>query len=409
MSGDLSSEITSHVAAFLLRYFRAAITADATVRRIDVERDRELLRLQWSLSTTVVALSDYILEHRHETQSFLATRERADSAIVRGRIDARRTLITRVASGDPSIVIAHEPIRSFDSGPNQVTAWVLQQAWMLAMRFRSMLPVDATYRGLAEASAARLDRVRKIESIAAAMAEVDLMRRPSPSALRAAARSRRRTYRLAYEAYTALAAVEAGDLEVIETLLRDTLVAPLEIWRRFELATALAIAEALSRATSIPLRLDVLAGDNRRPVATVGRFSVYWQSRTPWYDSPEPERSELVAREMLALYNLKPDSDRPDLIVADSEKNAVVAVIEVKFFSAAAEDAFDRLREATHQVVRYARGYRSLDTISSLLARSAIVLVRRPELPPSEGAPSVLAFNDMLDGAPFDRWAAALI
>jgi hypothetical protein len=409
MNGDLSSAITDHIAALLLRYFRAAIAADATVRRIDVERDRELLRLQWSLSTTVAVFADYILAHRHETQSFLATRERADPAVVRGRIDARRTLITRLASGDSSIVIAHEPIRSFDSGPNQVTAWVLQQAWMLATRFRAMLPAEATYRGLAEASAARLDRVRKIESITAAMAEVDLVRGPGPAALRAAARSRRRTYRLAYEAYTALAAIEAGDPAAIETLLRDTLVAPLETWRRFELATALALAEALSRATAMPMRLDVLAGDTRRPVATVGRFAIYWQSRTSWYADPDPEPSELIAREMLAQYNLKPDSDRPDLIVADHENDAVVAVIEVKFFTAAAEDALGRLREATHQVVRYARGYRSLEAIRPLLARSAIVLVRRPDLPPAESAPVVLAFSDMLDGAQFDRWAAALV
>jgi len=409
MSGDLSSAITDHVAALLLRYFRPAIAADATVRHIDVERDRELLRLQWSLSTAVAAFADYILAHRHETQSFLATRERADPAVIRGRIDARRTLITRLASGDPSIVVAHEPIRSFDSGPNQVTAWVLQQAWMLAMRFRAMLPVEATYRGLAEVSAARLDRVRKIESITSAMAEVDLVRRPGPAALRAAARSRQRTYRLAYEAYTLLAAIEAGDPTAIETLLRDTLVAPLETWRRFELATALALAEALSRTAAMPLRLDLLAGDTRRPVVTIGRFAIYWQSRTRWHVDPKLEPSEVIAREILTHYNLKPDSDRPDLIVADQENGSVVAVIEVKFFAAAAEDALDRLREAVHQVVRYARGYRSLDAIQPLLSHSAIVLVRRPDLPPANGAPTVLAFSDMLDGDLFDRWAAALV
>lgn len=218
MTEDLASAITDHVAAFLLRYFRPAVAADAKVIRIDAERDRDLLRLQWALSGTVTRLANYILAHRHESQSFLVTRERSDGGTVRGRIDARATLLRRAVGGDPSIVVAHEPVRSFDSGPNHVTVWVLQHAWLLAARFSALLPPDATYRTSSDAAAGRLERVRKISAISAAMAEINLLRRPGAGALRAAARSRRQTYRLAYEAYSTLAAVEAGDAVAIESV-----------------------------------------------------------------------------------------------------------------------------------------------------------------------------------------------
>ncbi|MDR6144342.1 hypothetical protein QE363_000135 [Sphingomonas sp. SORGH_AS870] len=409
MTEDIAGAITDHVAAFLLRYFRPAVAADAKVIRIDAERDRDLLRLQWALSATVTRLADYILAHRHETQSFLVTRERSDSGTVRGRIDARATLLKRTVGGDPAIVVAHEPVRSFDSGPNHVTVWVLQQAWLLAGRFSALLPSDATYRTSSDAAVGRLERVRKIGAISAAMAEINLFRRPSAGALRAAAQSRRRTYRLAYEAYSTLAAVEAGDTVAIEMVLRDTLVAPIEIWRRFELATALAMAEALAGATGVPMRLNILAGGNRMPIASIGRFAIFWQSRTNWYVPPKVERSEAVVRAVLARFGLGPDQDRPDLVVADLETDRVVAVVEAKYFTAAAEDALDRLREATHQVVRYARGYRVLEEIDPLLERSAIALVRRPDVPQPACAPAVLGFEDMIGGERLARWAEALV
>lgn len=116
-----------------------------------------------------------------------------------------------------------------------------------------------------------------------------------------------------------------------------------------------------------------------------------------------------MTRAVLARFGLGPDQDRPDLIVADMEADRVVAVVEAKYFTVAAEHALDRLREATHQIVRYARGYRVLEEIDPLLERSAIALVRRPDVPQSAGAPVVLGFDDMTGGERVARWAAALV
>jgi hypothetical protein len=408
--GDPSSAITDHICRILLRYFRKAIQADAAASRLDVHRDRELLRLHWSISPSVRALTHYILRNRHETQSFLTFRVRSNDGPIRGRLDARASMIRQMVTAHPSGTISYEPVRSFASGPNHVLAWVLQQAWLLAAHFLAMLPADASYRLMVEDDAVKLDQIRKIESIRRAMAEVALTRRPGGGALQEAARSRRRVYRLAYEAFVTLVDIEAGDLEAIERVLRDTLLTPIDVWKRFELAVGLSLAEALEEAHQEPLLLNVLAGDNRTPIARVGRFAVFWQTTTALYEPSAPEPSEEVARRLLAGYGMRPDSDRPDLIVTDQEAGRVIAVAEAKFFSAAGEDAWDRLRDATHQVIRYGRGYRSMREIDQLLERSVIALVRRPELPVPfpRGVPLVVDFADIRGGA-LRAWAAQAI
>jgi len=142
----LEDAITDHAASLLLRYCSATEAARVSSPSIALERDRELLRLHWALSPAVSTLVSYILAHRHEIQSILSTARRVEDGIVRGRLDAVATLKQRRVSGMPTAVVSQEPLRSYDSGPNQVLGWVITQAWSLASRFVTLVQESSAYR-----------------------------------------------------------------------------------------------------------------------------------------------------------------------------------------------------------------------------------------------------------------------
>jgi hypothetical protein len=312
---------------FLLRYFRTAASAGAKRPYIDAARDRDLLRLHWAFSPVVRSLATYVLQHRHEIQSMLMTTRRVEDGMVRGRIDARATLLHRRMTGLSTAMVSDEPLRSYDSGPNQVLIWVLMQAWSLGMRFAAMLPASASYREAVTATVQTLEQVRRIQAIALIAADASAAKRPGSAALLDAGRSRREIYRRARDAYETLLRIEAGDPETIVTMLRHTLLAPLEAWRRYELAIAFSVAEAFAANGERPLVLNLLMGDTGTPIVRVGRYAIYWQSRTDFYRPPELDPSELVARHILDAYGLSASSDRPDLVVIDTEDRNVAAVI----------------------------------------------------------------------------------
>lgn len=366
------SEVTDHIAGFLLRYFRTAVEAGAKRPHVDAARDRDLLRLHWASSPVVRGLADHVLQHRHEIQSMLSSTRRIEDGMVRGRIDARATLLHRRMTGLATAMVSDEPLRSYDSGPNQVLIWVLMQAWSLGMRFASMLPANASYRETITTSMQTLEQVRRIQTIGIMVAAAPAMKRPGSAALLEARRSRREVYRRASDAYDTLLRIETGDPETIATLLRKTLLAPLEAWRRYELAIAFSVAEAFAASGEGSLTLNLLMGDTRSPIVRVGRYEVYWQSRTDYYRTPEIEPSERVVHRILDAYSLSASSDRPDLVVVDKDRERVAAIIEVKYLTA--EDAADRVRSAVGQLVRYARLYKSIDEIGPLLGRSLVAV-----------------------------------
>lgn len=368
--GDL--EITDHIAGFLLRYFRAAVSAGANRPYVDASRDRDLLRLHWAVSPVVRDLATYVLQHRHEIQSMLTTARRVEDSTVRGRIDARATLLHRRMTGLTTAMVSHEPLRSYDSGPNQVLIWVLMQARSLALRFAAMLPDSASYRDGVDAAIQGLEQVRRIHAISLMAADPSAANRPGSAAILEARRSRREIYRRAQQAYEMLVRIESGNPDTIASMLRDTLLAPLESWRRYELAIAFSVAEAIAAADQKPLTLNLVMGETSVPIVRAGRYSVFWQSRTHFYRPADLEPSELVVRRILDVYGMSAASDRPDLVVVDDERNAVAAVIEVKYLTA--EDASDRVRSAVTQLVRYARLYHPIDETGPLLGRSLVAV-----------------------------------
>lgn len=412
MSADIERGITDYVSRVLLRYFRNAVALRVSRPRIESAEDFDLLKLHWAVSEPVRDLLTYVSEHPHELQSVLEMRRQIDVARVRGRVDARATVIQRLLTGHPTLTVFHEPIRSFNSGANHVLIWVLEQAWHLVLRFESLLPVTASYLPRVEETASALEKIRRFDMIHQATKEIVLARRPGPAALKEASRSRRQIYSHAYRAYRALEDIETGNQDALSRLLNDTLFGPLPVWQRFELAVGLGIAQAISEALGSPIKLGFLYASNCAPMARISSYAVHWQSRTDAYAPPVPEPSEAIAQAILTQYTLAIGSDRPDIVVTDERTGDVVALIEVKFFSGDENDGSDALRTAVYQLVRYARGYRTPGNLDGLLDRSVIAMIRKntewiPKTKPF-GVPWILDFDD-LSRREIESWAQALI
>ncbi len=394
---DLDQGISDYAAGILLRYYRAGSRVEPGVPRIEVERDREALRGHWALSAPVRGLVQHLLAHRHETQALLSTRPRIEDAVARGRIDVRATLLHRMQYGLQAALVTDEAVRSFETGPNQVLAWVIHHAGAWASRFQRNGADGLSYADLAEAVLLDIDRVRRFDALRDALRSPTISRRPSPGALRNAARSRRPVYRLAVEAYDILKGVEEGRDEAIRAVIGSTLIGPLEVWRRLELAVATTIGEALEAEMGTPLHLNPVSGGTG-PVAMCGRYALFWQHLTKFYAPPALEPSEVRTRAILGAYGIGVGTERPDLVLVDMQAGAVLAVIEVKYL--AGDTATARFREAVDQIVRYGRGYASSQDLEDLVGRSLVVMsVNAPALQrPGPAVPSAIDFLGITQG-----------
>lgn len=377
---SIDAAIVDFSAGLLLRYFRGGAVIEGDAPRLDHRRDVDLLKGHWAVSGPVRALVRYVLDHPHEAQSLLTFRERIDDAVARGRINAIKTWQYRLQSGLRSAMVAQEPVRSFNTGPNLILAWVLREAAAYTARLSSWQGSSSPYVTVIEQAQSEMRSVQRIEALRDPLRAVSLGQRPGVGAVRTAARARQPIYRLAFEAYHLMQGLERGDLDAMSTIARSALIAPLEEWRRFELAVGLAVGEALAVADSAPMNLHLLAGASTGPIITAGRFAIHWQQRTEHYTDPHLEPSEIITRDALKAYGMTLGGDRPDLIVVDRDAGVVASVIEVKYL--AGDTANARFREAVDQIVRYARGYRAPGAASPLIARSLVAL--------SHGAPVIL-------------------
>jgi len=402
--------INDYLTRFFLRYFRNAVAGRVKHPDIDAERDLELLRLHWAISEPVRELVTYLSQHRHGIQAVLESCWQEDDARVRGRFDARATMIRRLVTGHPTLTVSHDPVRTFSSGPNHVLTWVLEQAWRLALRFQDMLPEGASYMAAIEEITPRLGEIRRFDAIHQAAKQINLSRRPGSQVMKEASRSRQQIYMLACQAYRSLQSIEAGKTESVTKLLNDTLLGPLHLWQRFELVVGLCVARGLSVATAQPITLGFLAA-SREPIAQVGSYEVHWQSRTQAYEQPLAEPSEEMVAKLLDQYGLPVGTDRPDLVVLDAAGEAV-AIVEVKYFSSEESDGADALRSAIGQLVRYTRAYRPMEHIDGLLDHSIVVVIRhkagRMLDPKPYGLPLIADFEGIMQRC-LDPWARRLV
>lgn len=395
----IDREISDYAAGIFLRHFRSGGLLGADNPSLDLARDLDLLRAHWAISAPVRDFFQHLLAHRHEAQALLQFQRRTDDAVARGRIDARASVMARRVTGHPSLIVSEEPVRSFNTGPNQVVAWVVQMAAAYAERLFAMQPKNSAYAGLLEAAMGEISAVKRLDALREPLKHVTAGRRPGANALRDAARSRRLIYRHAIAAFTTLTGIEAGDEAVLARVLRSTLLGPLEEWRRFELAVAVGIGEALSAELGVPLRLSILNARPGQPLLRCGRFSVYWQSGGGLYVPPAPEPSEMRVEAVLAAYSMAAAADRPDLVVVDDEIGRAAAIVEVKYL--AGDTATARFREAVAQIVRYGRGYSAEADLPPLIRRSLIVLSRQAPalLDDAATAPRATDFDGIKAGA----------
>lgn len=394
----LDRAINDYATGAFLRYFRQGYLAGAESPHLDLVRDMDLLRAHWALSESVRTFLSYVLSHRHEAQSLLQFMRRMDDALARGRIDARGTMLARRVAGHPSLVVYEEPIRSFNTGPNQVVAWVVQTASTYAARLFALQPQGSAYSSLVEDTMADTMAVKRLDALREVLKGVTVHRRPGPGALRDAARSRRRIYRLAVDAYDTLARVEAGEEKALLSVLRSTLIGPLEQWRRYELAVGLGIGEALAAETGEPMSLALLGKSSGAPIISCGRYDIFWQGGGGLFTPPALEPSEERLEHALAAYGMALTSDRPDLVIANRLAGQAVGIVEVKYL--AGDTASARFREAAGQIVRYARGYRQGAEIDGLVRASLIALSREapPLLDEVAPAPRAVDFGGLTDG-----------
>lgn len=368
---SIDADINDFSSRILLRYFRFGAPVDDISARVILDRDLEVLKGHWALSSAARELVNYVALHPHEAQSLLKFETRIDDTVARGRINARKTWLQRLQTGLSTVIVAEQPVRSFNTGPNLVLSWVLREVSSYISKLLSWQGEGSPYLESIEAIQQSLRSIQKIESLREPLRTVE-RRRPTAGDILNAKRSRQKIYHLAVEAYFLLQELETGNPAAIEKITRSALLAPLEDWRRFELAVGLAIGEALSSATNSALQLHLLSGESSSPIITTGRFSLFWQQRTEYYNPPILEPSEQISSDILLAYGLYIGADRPDLIVVDNELACVAAIIEVKYLSG--DTAKARFKDGVNQVVRYARGYVPQAGLPSLLSRSVVAL-----------------------------------
>lgn len=394
----LDRAINDYAAGVFLRYFRQGTLAGADSPHLDLARDIDLLRAHWALSEPVKTFLSYVLSHRHEAQSLLQFVRRTDDAVARGRIDARGTILARRVAGHPSLVVYEEPVRSFNTGPNQVVAWVVQTVSTYAARLFAVQPKGSAYAGLVEEIMTDVTAVKRLDAFREVLKSVSVHRRPGPGALRDAARSRRMIYRLAIAAYDTLVRIEAGNEEALRSVLGSTLIGPLEQWRRFELSVGLGIGEALAAETGESMNLALLGKTSGSPIISCGRYDIFWQSGGGLFTAPALEPSEERLETALTAYGMHLATDRPDLVIIDRLAGQARGIVEVKYL--AGDTANARFREAAGQIVRYARGYAPEREIDALVRTSLIALNRSPPalLDEAAAAPRAVDFEGLTDG-----------
>jgi hypothetical protein len=180
--------------------------------------------------------------------------------------------------------------------------------------------------------------------------------------------------------------------------LKDTLVAPLETWRAYELAVAVGIARSLSERTGAEVEVQPIASSKSQGILRCGWYRIHWQRQTGYFSPPDLTRWEREEERILRRLGAPLGGSCPDLIIEDHDAGEVFAVVEVKYYTG--KDGWkDALREATSQLIWYLRGYAEGGGFAELLKRSIIAVWELPNIEQldanraSDGVPSVVDFQ----------------
>lgn len=370
---SLDHEIDDYAIGLLLRHYLNGEHIDLDKPQIDVSRDVNLLRIHWAMSAEVHDFLNYVKTHHYEIPGYLSYRRIIDDIAARGRIDARHTLLTRQIAGHPSLVVCDEPVRSFDTGPNRLIAWIARSAALYAEHVVRAGKEETPYFKPAQTTKMLSRDVMRIDKLRSSFASTDIRNKPGHDDLANAARSRKRIYRECTLPYKLLLDIESGKTDVIRDLLKSTLLAPVSKWRRYEVAVGMGIGQAISENIGEPLNMSLFFRASHEPIITCGKYSIFWQSDCGAPRYPIQDRSEEMLERILHAYGMNIGSERPDLVVLDRETHKVVGIIEVKYLES--EDyVSNRFRQAASQIIRYARLYSQDDQADDLIRRSLIAV-----------------------------------
>lgn len=370
--------------------------------------DIAALRARWALSRTVQALAIHTTRHPRSIGTVLHDQEAVLEGTISGTVDARESALRQLVSGDPSVFVGYEPGETTLSGPNHVVAWVLREAEasLLAL-LRASSNEDP--QGPIHACASAIDRALRIAVLKEVAASALGRSRPGLSALRAAAKARNVPYQLALDAYRLLEGILRLDQAALVRLLNETLVADLDDWQKFELATAIAAAESLARGLDVDLVLGLTPG-RKAPFAVVGPFEVWWQQALAARDHSTLDESERMERAIASHIGVDVSASRADVVVKHSGSGDILSIFECKWFESELSLP-GAVSDASGQIARYVRDARASDQQGAyqLLAQSWLIVTARGSLPTRRDGP-VVRFTDLrgLATGDLDGWARSL-
>lgn len=405
------SRLNDYCAKGLLRRYSETSITDGRFQRPSLSsKDIEELCIRWALSGRVGRLAMHMVDFPREIRSSLEYMETKTSGEITGAIDARATMWEQATTADPSIFVVVESSPSYANGPNHLIGWILREAEdaVLALLHRA--------KGIAELAwvherARLLDAALRNQTLRAIATSPLGKQRPSLSTLRTAARSRATVYRLALDAYEAYEGIERLDVELLKSILGDTLLAPLEDWQMLELSAALAIADSLAEACSAEPEILLRIGQSRI-VARAGPFLVMWQRSLPSRQNEDLDPSEIIAKEIALSIGSDTASSRVDVCVVHADTGVELAHVECKWFINE-QSVSSAVSDAAMQITRYARDSRpqSVAEARRMLEDSLVVVAMRGQYSERTNCLGPVGFTDFdgLEGGALKSWARTFV
>ena len=372
--------------------------------------DLEDLRLRWALSGIVARLAEHVIENPREARSTIDFEITKANGEILGGVDVRSTLIEQDLSQDTSIFVFYEPNTSFLTKANHLIVWCLKEAEEIILSAIRRHNLDKKYEWVHERAKILEDALRNQifrEILLSPLGQS----RPGLSAIRSAARTRVPMYLLALKAFMALEDIEALKSDMLCTVLEDTMLAPLEAWQRFELATAIAVSESLEMVSGASLNLSVSI-ERSNPIIRVGDFDIFWQKNLNQRENSQMDPSEVLAKQLAEYIGSGLGSSRADISVIYRKSGKILAHIECKWFESEGSAA-GAINDATVQIVRYARDTipHSFDESKSFLSHCVIVVASKNQYPERIDGSGPIFFTDFegFKSGMLEKWAKDLV
>ncbi|MGG3885937.1 hypothetical protein [Brevibacillus panacihumi] len=337
----------------------------------------EMLRYYWALSSGVEEIANVVVHNSRRLTTAITHEEFERVGEITGSINAGATMLAQARTLNPTLFVVLEPNITSHSEPNHLVAWTLSEAFHILLSARRLYKQLGKYDWFNK-KISILEQALRNEMLHEILLTSSGRKRPNGSVLRAASKARVPVYQKAIELYDLLEGIERGLEEAIFSCLSQTLIANLEYWQRLELATAIQAANALSLLTDTPVNFS-FPFTSGRPIASVGRFKIYWQFTIPQRSREQLDLTELWSRQIATGIGIKSSDSRADVAVCYDEK--VVSLFECKYFESTGSLP-QAVLDASSQIVRYARDLHpdSIPHAKILLSESCIVVANRGSL-----------------------------